>query len=118
MVEDDHSLRALWTRAIKRLGYDLLIAPDAESAVPLLEHRPDVALCDVHLPGASGLWLAERIRELSPTTAIVLVTADDHIPPTESLRPGIVSYLVKPVSLADLDSAVHAAVRWSRRHRA
>jgi len=113
LVEDDQSLRALWTRAITRLGYDVIMAPDAESAVPLLRDGPHVALCDVHLPGQSGLWLADRIRDLSPMTAIVLITADDHIPPRESLRPGIVSYLVKPVTLDELDSAVHAAVRLS-----
>jgi len=117
LVEDDQSLRALWTRAITRLGYDVIMVSDAESAVPLLANRPDVALCDVHLPGASGLWLADRIRDLSPTTAIVLITADDHIPPSESLRPGIVSYLVKPVTLDELDSAVHAAVRLSQRQQ-
>lgn len=117
LVEDDQSLRALWTRAITRLGYDLIVAPDAESAVLLLKEGPDVALCDVHLPGASGLWLADRIRNLSPTTAIVLITADDQIAPSESLRPGIVSYLVKPVTLDELDSAVHAAVRLSQRQR-
>jgi DNA-binding response OmpR family regulator len=117
LVEDDQSLRALWTRAITRLGYDVIVAPDAESAVPLLKDCPDAALCDVHLPGASGLWLADRIRDLSPTTAIVLITADDHIPPSESLRPGIVSYLVKPVTLDQLDGAVHAAVRLSQRQR-
>ena len=117
MVEDDQSLRLLWMRAITRLGYDVIMAPDAESAVPLLANRPDVALCDVHLPGASGLWLADRIRDLSPTTAIVLITADDTIPPRESLRPGIVSYLVKPVTLDELDTAVHAAVRLSQQQR-
>jgi response regulator of citrate/malate metabolism len=47
----------------------------------------------------------------------VLITADDQIAPSESLRPGIVSYLVKPVTLDELDSAVHAAVRLSQRQR-
>jgi DNA-binding NtrC family response regulator len=117
MVEDDDSLRELWTRVVTRLGYDVIVALDAESALPLLAQRPDVALCDVHLPGASGLWLADQIRQESPGTAIVLITADDDVPPSESLRPGIVSYLVKPVTLDELNRAVRKAVEWSQRHR-
>ena len=118
MVEDDESLRELWTRVVTRLGYDVIVAPDAESAAQLLHDHHDVALCDVHLPGASGLWLADQIRQLSPGTAIVLITADDHIPPSESLRPGIVSYLVKPVTIDELERALREAVRWSQQHRA
>lgn len=117
MVEDDDSLRELWTRVVTRLGYDVIVAQDAESALPLLAHRPDAALCDVHLPGASGLWLADQIRQQSPGTAVVLITADDRIPPSESLRPGIVSYLVKPVTIDELDRAVREAVRWSQKNR-
>jgi response regulator of citrate/malate metabolism len=71
------------------------------------------------MPGANGLWLADQIRDQHPTTAIVLATADADIPPTESLRSGIVAYLVKPFRRNQVTRAAEEGIRWSahiRRH--
>ena len=117
IVEDDENVLTVWARAISDFGYQIMIATDAESGVPLVSHTPHVALCDVHLPGANGLWLADQIRTISPSTAIVLVSADDCVPPTETLRPGVVAYLTKPISLTNLRDAIRTAMDWSEAHR-
>src|SRR5436190_24085845 len=80
VVEDESVVRDLWRSSLVKLGYDVVTAETAHEAVRMLNQQPDVALCDVHLPGASGLWLADQIRTLSPTTAIVLATGDPAIP--------------------------------------
>lgn len=77
--------------------------------------QPTVAICDVHLPGPSGVWLADVIREKCPNTAIVLVSGDPFVPPRETLRPAVVAYILKPSSREELLAAVKAGVIWSSR---
>jgi len=117
IVEDEPAIRDLWQRSLSAVGYQVTAVEDAQHALLALALFPYVALCDVHLPGSNGLWLADQIRIVSPTTAIVLATADEHIPPIESLRPGVVAYLLKPFTLQELQAAVKAGVRWSARRR-
>ena len=114
IVDDDERVRALLRRFLEPEGYEVIEAASAEEAVQRLESaRPSVAFCDVHMPGANGLWLADQIRALSPATAMVLATGDTEIPPGETLRPGIVSYLLKPLRRDRVVAAVSAGVRWS-----
>jgi DNA-binding NtrC family response regulator len=63
------------------------------------------------------LWLAEQVRTVSPTTAVVLATGDARIPANQSLRAGIIAYLVKPFGADALVAAVHDGVRWSALRR-
>jgi CheY-like chemotaxis protein len=77
-----------------------------------------VAICDVHLPGASGLWLAELIRREHPHTAIVLATGDATLPPRETLRASVVAYVVKPVVREELLAAVQTGIAWSAQQQA
>lgn len=86
---------------------------DAQQAAPFLTHDLYVAICDVRLSGASGLWLIDQIRTTSLHAAVILATADPSISALQSLRAGTVAYLVKPFRLDELKSAVEAGVRWS-----
>src|SRR2546427_10332625 len=114
MGDDDATVRELLRRFLEQEGYDVIEASSAEEAVQRVESTvPSVAFCDVHMPGANGLWLADQIRALSPATAMVLATGDTDIPPAETLRSGIVSYLLKPLRRSRVVAAVSDGVRWS-----
>ncbi len=114
IVDDDAKVRELLRRFLEPEGYDVIEATSAEEAVQHVELAlPSVAFCDVHMPGANGLWLADQIRALSPATAMVLATGDTEIPPAETLRSGIVSYLLKPFRRSRVVAAVSDGVRWS-----
>ena len=114
IVDDQPSIVDLWSRTLTNAGYRVARAADAfEALLELSRCRPGVAVCDVHLPGPSGLWLAEFLREQSPTTAIVLASGDPFVPPRETLRPGVVAYLLKPISREDLLAAVRMGLAWS-----
>ena len=114
IVDDDVKVRELLRRFLEPEGYEVIEAASAEEAVQRIESAlPSVAFCDVHMPGANGLWLADQIRSLSPATGMVLATGDTEIPPAESFRPGIVSYLVKPLKRERVVAAVSDGVRWS-----
>lgn len=117
LVDDESSILDLWTRALITAGYNVIRAADALEAFERLEFHPTVAVCDVRMPGASGLWLAGMIRERSPDTAIVLATGDPCLPPAETLRPGIVAYILKPTSNDDLLAAIERGIVWSEHQR-
>lgn len=116
IVDDDSQVCDVLERFLKSSGYtDVASVPDAQAALlAMAGSQPTVVLCDVRLrEGPDGLWLAERIRELYPTTALILATGDATVPPVQSLRKGIVAYLVKPFRREDVVRAVEEGVRWS-----
>jgi len=114
VVDDEQVVRELLRRILVEHGHDVEVAPDANSALAVIaKEPPDVAFIDIRMPGANGLWLADQIREQHPTTAIVLATADADVPPTESLRPGVVAYLVKPFRRSQVTRAADEGIRWS-----
>jgi DNA-binding response OmpR family regulator len=118
VVEGEPSINELWARTLTDAGYRVLRAADAVEATRILvDTQPAVAICDVHLPGASCLRLVELIREQFPKTAIVLAIADGAPAPPQALRASIVTYLLKPVMRHELLAAVEASVAWAERER-
>jgi CheY-like chemotaxis protein len=119
VVDDEENVRVLLRRCLEPEGYQVIEAANADDAVRRVESLlPSVAFCDIHMPGANGLWLADQIRSLSPATAIVLATGDTEIPAAESLRAGVVSYLLKPFRRARVVTAALDGVRWSEEAKA
>ena len=97
-----------------------MVVPAADAPAALLALRSTAAhvvLCDVHMPGPTGLWLAERIRDSYPTTAIVIATADATLQPAQTFRKGIVGYVLKPFRHDLLLQAVREGVRWASAQR-
>lgn len=114
IVDDDARIRELLDRWLAPYGLELRQAVDAKSALSAIAERaPSVILCDVHMPGQDGLWLAERVRAIASTTAIVLATGDSTVSPFDSLRKGVVSYVLKPFRRDQVVSAVEEGIRWS-----
>jgi CheY-like chemotaxis protein len=119
IVDDDAKVRELLRRFLEPAGYSVAEAETAEQAARSVEQTPPaVAFCDLHMPGANGLWLADQIRAISPATAMVFATGDSQIPPVETLRSGIVAYLVKPLTGQRVLGAAADGVRWSADARA
>ena len=89
------------------------MADSAESAIKELEAGGvDVALCDIRMPGADGIWLADRIRERFPYVGVVLATGLHEMDPSVTLRPGVVAYVVKPFSHVEISSSIQMGVMW------
>jgi DNA-binding NtrC family response regulator len=113
IVDDESGIRQLLTRWLSAEGYELREAPDAETAVEELLKKPaDVVMCDVEMPGQGGLWLAAEIGRRFPTSAIVLATGVDSVPPVTSMQPAVVEYLVKPFKRDRVLHAVSKGIQW------
>jgi putative nucleotidyltransferase with HDIG domain len=114
VVDDDHAVRGVLSSWVQSLGYAVLEAEGAADALDTLAASPvDVALCDVHPPSDDEVWLAARIRERYPSTAIILATeAPDIDLAISSLRNDIVDYLLKPFDRAQLVEALRLGLDW------
>jgi len=116
VVDDDVSLRPMLAAWVNRFGYDAHEAGSAEAALESLEHTPvAIALCDVNMPGHNGVWLAERIRERYPTTAVIMATSvDDADVAVATLSNDVVDYLLKPFDSTRLHEALALGLDWHR----
>lgn len=113
VVDDETQIRELLVRWISGDEYQVREADSAEAALADMHVIPaDIVLCDVRMPGQTGLWLTGQLRSLFPETAIVLATSDRSVPPQISLQPGVVEYLAKPFTREEVLAAVRLAARW------
>ncbi len=116
IVDDEDGVRDLWSRWLKADGYSVTTAANADEALGHLEATPSaVALCDIRMPGHDGLWLAERIRQRYPETAVIMATGVQEAgPAVQTLRQGVIDYLTKPFGRARLEEAVTRGLEWHR----
>jgi putative nucleotidyltransferase with HDIG domain len=114
VVDDDQALRRVIRAWVESAGFQASEAEDADSALHALEARPvDIAVCDVNMPGWSGVWLAEQIRERFPRTAIVMATAARDVETAiASLRNQVVDYILKPFDRTRLLEALALGRDW------
>ena len=109
IVADDHAT----TRAIIRISLEeqgITVVGEASNghdAVNLaLQHRPDLCLLDVHMPGGSGLAAVSEITALVPEAAcIVLTVSEDPGDLITALSEGALGFLPKATSLEDIGEA-------------
>ena len=113
VVADDHPpTRAGVRGALETDGFTVVAeVGDARKAVDAtLEHAPDVALLDIHMPGG-GIAAASEISRRLPDTAIVMLTAsrdDDDL--FEALRAGASGYLLKDMDPDRLGNALRGVI--------
>jgi AmiR/NasT family two-component response regulator len=112
VAEDEALIRLDLVEMLREEGYQVVgEAGDGEEAVRLVqEHRPDVVLLDVKMPGLDGLSAAEQIGE-GRLAAVVMLTAFSQRELVERARDaGALAYVVKPFTRADLVPAIEIAL--------
>jgi CheY-like chemotaxis protein len=109
IVEDEPFVQMLLADFLSELGYGVLSASDAQSALALLEAERDISLLltDVGLPGVNGRALAEMARQRRPSLPVIFATGygDSHEAFKEKLGPGM-AVVAKPFEMARLAEAV------------
>jgi DNA-binding NarL/FixJ family response regulator len=87
-------------------------AADGATAVRLThEHRPDVVLMDVRMPGMDGVEATRLIREQTPESRVLILTMyDDDATVFTAMKAGAQGYLLKESEQDDIVRAVHAVV--------
>jgi putative nucleotidyltransferase with HDIG domain len=112
VVDDDETIRVALSRFLRSRGYVVTAVGSASDALAALDRdHCDVALCDVRMPGMTGMELLPAALRKNPELAVVMLTAVNDAPTaTEALALGASDYLVKPVELVDLQQAVERAL--------
>ncbi|MDR2876065.1 MAG: response regulator transcription factor [Methylobacillus sp.] len=107
LADDDTTFCEVMSRVLRRRGFEVGIAHDAESAFRLAEaDPPEYALVDLKMPGESGLVLVRRLHALEPATRIVVLTGYASISTAiEAIKLGATHYLTKPVDADDIIAA-------------
>jgi DNA-binding NtrC family response regulator len=106
LVVDDHELyRKAVERILVRAGHQVSTARDASEAMQVVAREPiDLVLCDVKMPGISGLELVRQIREVQPDLPCIVITGYGGAEASlEALRAGAYWFLEKPVEPAHHD---------------
>ena len=120
VAEDEAIIRLDLVETLRAEGYDVVADTGrGDEAVELVaEHRPDVAILDVKMPGMDGIE-ATRAIAAERRAAVVILTAFSQRDLVEAAREaGAMSYLVKPYEPDDLVPAVELALARFREFRA
>lgn len=112
VVDDEETIRSALARFLRARGYDVTTAESGAAALNAMAQEKFVgALCDIRMPGMTGLELVPQLLALDADLAIVMLTAVNDAPTaTEALGLGAMDYLMKPVELGDLAAALERAL--------
>jgi putative two-component system response regulator len=103
-VDDDEQVRGLIASLVRSAGHECTTVGNVDEARSLLANRPfSVVLCDISLPGKSGLELLDELARTRPDVATVMVTGrDDPAEADKALAMGAYGYLTKPFARNEL----------------
>ena len=112
VVDDDQALAEMLGIVLRAEGFDVVHVDNGLDAVPALrEHRPDLVLLDVMLPGIDGLEVCRRIRAESGVPIVMLTARTDTLDVVLGLESGADDYVVKPFKPQELIARVRVRLR-------
>jgi two-component system, OmpR family, response regulator len=112
VVEDDRETRALIAKYLRGNSCNVTTAGDGrEMARAMTDHRVDLLILDVMLPGEDGLSLCRKVRAKSQTPIIMLTARGDDVDRIMGLEMGADDYLPKPFNPRELLARINAVLR-------
>jgi signal transduction histidine kinase/CheY-like chemotaxis protein len=116
VVDDNNANRRVLDTTATRWGMKTATACSADEGIDLLESAAasgspfSLVLCDVHMPGKDGFYLAERFSTGRETKIILLTSAGQRGDSARCRELGIAGYLTKPVRQSELRAAIMAVL--------
>lgn len=112
-MDDEKSVRYSFRKLLTSSRYTLHEADGYESALKVFEQNtPDLAIVDIEMPGKSGLELLKAIKDMSPLTPVIIVTAygsGDRV--IKAMKFGAYDYVEKPFDIPKLISLIEEALK-------
>jgi two-component system, chemotaxis family, chemotaxis protein CheY len=117
VCDDLPAVQTMMRRMLERQGFTVAgLASTAEEVLTLYqEHRPDVVLLDLNMPGANGLGLLRALRAQEPPACVVIVSgAGDSMLRDEAQALGAADWVLKPVYGASLVALLRGVLSGTR----
>ena len=114
VIEDDHHISDLVAMYLRRDGFRVVQADDAERGLAAIgREAPSLVIVDIGLPGAlDGLDVCRQLAAASPPVPVLILSArDDEVDRVLGLELGADDYVTKPFSARELVARVHAILR-------
>lgn len=103
VVDDEEAVLKLFSNFLQREGYQVLVASSGAEAIRKITEKPQIVLLDIMMPDLHGLKVLDKIKELSPSTEVIMVTGlDEHAVGVESMKRGAFEFVTKPVDFNHL----------------
>ena len=116
VVDDDPQLLTLVERMLAQTGARTVLAEDGHAGLRLFyQHRPDLVILDIMMPGLNGHEVCRLLRELSDVPVLMLTALDDAGQIAASLGEGADDYVTKPFHNEVLLARLRALLRRARR---
>jgi two-component system response regulator PilR (NtrC family) len=119
IAEDEALARKNIARVLEEEGHHVYEATDGHMALDMVEKFDfDLVLTDLRMPGADGLTILKRVKEVSPQALVILMTAFASVDTAvEALRLGAQDYILKPVAFEEVLRKVqrlmeHRSLAW------
>lgn len=111
LVVDDHAMVRIGLKAMLALEPDFSVIAEAEDAdeavLRFREHRPDIVLLDLRMPGGTGVVVVKRVLKEFPAARIIMLTSFDLEEEVfQSLDAGAKGYVLKSVGRDELNHAI------------
>ena len=112
IVDDDTALAEMLGIVLRSEGYEPFLCSDGDTALAAFhEHKPDLVLLDLMLPGMDGIDVCRAIRAESGVPIVMLTAKTDTIDVVVGLESGADDYVMKPFKPKELVARVRARMR-------
>ncbi len=110
VIDDEANIRKVLKGFLEEEGFRVVTAKDGAEARKAMAQAPDLALCDLKLPGTDGISLLKELRR-ARSVPVILMTAFGTIPAAvEAMRAGAYDFLAKPLDYAELKRLLRKAL--------
>jgi DNA-binding response OmpR family regulator len=104
VVDDEEAVRNFLKAFVEKKGYEVICASTGEEALREMAKKPAMVFLDIVMPDMHGLQALNRIKEISPSTPVIMVTGlAEHAIGLESLQRGASDFVTKPIDLDHLE---------------
>ncbi len=103
-VDDETAIREVMRIELPRMGHDVTICENGETALEALEHQTfDAAIVDLRMPGLSGWDVVDHLNKVSPDTEFIISTGHGNMDEAiQAVRRGAYDFLPKPCKLFEI----------------
>lgn len=119
IVDDEISISQLFQIALQKSNHTVDTANSGEEAIKKIkQHFYDVIVTDLSMPNMTGMELLPKIKEISPETSMIMMTAYGSTKTAvDAIKLGAYDYLTKPLQLDDLQKTIQNALNHSQLQR-